>query len=37
MDFLAGVITGALVVVAVPKAFDLASAAWAKIQSKIGK
>lgn len=37
MDFIAGFIAGALLVVAVPKAFDLASSAWAAIKGKIGK
>lgn len=37
MDFIAGFIAGVLIVVAVPRAFDLASDVWGRIKSKIGK
>lgn len=37
MEFIAGFACGALLVVAVPRAFDLASSAWAAIKARIGK
>lgn len=37
MEFIMGFIAGALVVVAVPKAFNVAADVWARIRDKVGR